>query len=207
MKADGGKGALRVIGLTGPVAGGKSEAARLLAERGARIVDLDAIGHELLADPQVREEVNRAFSEAADAGDLGELRRRLAGIVFADGTALSRLEHILHGRMCEVVRREVARLRASGESGLAVIAGALVFEMGLEELCDAVVLVDAPLEIRIDRARRSRGWDREEIMRREGRQMPLEAKRLRANRVLDNSGTREQLEAAVAAIWEEWGCQ
>ncbi len=201
------KDALRVIGLTGPVAGGKSAAAEILERRGARIVDLDALGHELLADPQVREEVNAAFLEAADADDLKELRRRLADIVFADDAALSRLERILHGRMCSRVREMVEDRRRSGAAGTVVIAGALVYEMGLEALCDAVVLVDAPRELRLRRARESRGWSEDEVMRREAKQMPLEGKRLRADRVLDNSGTRQQLEAAVAAVWEEFGCQ
>jgi dephospho-CoA kinase len=202
----GARGGVRVIGLTGPVAGGKSTAAEMLAARGARVIELDAVGHQLLADPAVREEVNTAFREAADTEDLGELRRRLAGIVFTDDAALSRLERILHGRMCARVRRELEELRAAGRPALAVITGALVFEMGLDELCEAVVLVDAPREERLRRARAGRGWDRAEVDRREARQLPPEAKRLRAGRVVDNSGTREQLAAAMAAIWEEFGC-
>ena len=202
----GARGGVRVIGLTGPVAGGKSTAAAMLAARGARVIELDAVGHQLLADPAVREEVNTAFREAADTEDLGELRRRLAGIVFTDDAALSRLERILHGRMCARVRRELEELRAAGRPALAVITGALVFEMGLDELCEAVVLVDAPREERLRRARAGRGWDPAEVDRREARQLPPEAKRLRAGRVVDNSGTREQLAAAMAAIWEEFGC-
>jgi len=198
---------LRVIGLTGPVAGGKSTAARMLEARGARIIDLDELGHELLADPAVREEVNAAFRAAADTDDLAELRRRLAEIVFSDDAALVRLEHILHGRMCARVGELLAGWRAAGAGGLAVIAGALVLEMGLDGLCDAVVLVDAPRDLRLRRARQSRGWSAQEVNRREAKQLPLEAKRLRADRVLENSGTPEQLEAAVAAIWEEFGCQ
>jgi dephospho-CoA kinase len=202
-----GQGTLRVIGLTGPVAGGKTEVADLLARRGARVIELDTVGHDLLADREVRAEINAAFREAAEADDLGELRRRLAGIVFADGAALTRLEHILHGRMCARVRDRVEAWRRSGWPGIVVIAGALVYEMGLDEICDQVVLVDAPRELRLRRARASRGWSEEEVLRREVRQLPVEGKRLRADRVLENSGTKEELEAAVAALWEEWGCQ
>jgi primosomal protein N' len=78
------------------------------------------------------------------------------------------------------------------------------YQRGLGELALAVL----PPELRrLERARQSRGWSAQEVNRREAKQLPLEAKRLRADRVLENSGTPEQLEAAVAAIWEEFGCQ
>jgi dephospho-CoA kinase len=197
----------RVLGLTGPIAGGKTAAAGMLGRRGARVIELDAVGHELLAEPAVRAEVAAAFPPVAGVADPQELRRRLAEIVFADPRELARLERILHVRMCARVRSEVAAAKKSGRSGLLVIAGALVFEMGLDELCDAVIFVDAPRAERLRRARASRGWTEEEVARREARQMPVEGKRLRADRVIDNAGTEKELEAAVAAIWEEFGCQ
>lgn len=198
---------LRVVGLTGPVAGGKTAVARMLSRRGARIIELDAVGHELLAEPGVRAEIDAAFPAVRGAAGGAELRRRLAEIVFADARDLTRLERLLHGRMCERVKGEVEELKAAGRPGVAVIAGALLYEMGLEELCDEVVVVDAPRPERLRRATAARGWNEAEVLRREARQMPAEGKRLRADRVIDNSGTEQELEAAVAAIWEEWGCQ
>lgn len=202
-------GALRVVGLTGPVASGKDAAASELAARGATVLDLDRIGHQILDEPAVRAEVEAAFPRVAgpSGGGGAELRRRLAEIVFTDPGALARLERILHPRMCDRVRSAVEEARSSGRPSTVAIQGALLFEMGLDELCDEVVLVDAPLETRIERARRSRGWSREEVERREARLMPPEGKRLRADRVVDNSGEEEKLRAAVAAMWEEWSCQ
>lgn len=199
----------RVIGLTGPVASGKSAAAAELARRGAAVLDLDAIGHRLLGDPGVRAEVDAAFPEAAGTvgGEGAELRRRLAEVVFADPNRLARLERILHPRICEAVKSAVEEARAAGWPPAVVIQGALLYEMGLDEICGEVILVDAPREVRIERARRSRGWSGAEVARREARTMPVEGKRLRADRVLDNSGTEEELKAAVAAMWEEWSCQ
>lgn len=202
-------GGFRVIGLTGPVASGKSAAAAELERRGAGVLDLDRIGHQVLADPGVRAEVEAAFPELAGpaGGEGADFRRRLAEIVFADPGRLARLERILHPRMCEAVKSAVEEARAAGWPPAVVIEGALLFEMGLDEICNEVVLVDAPREARLERARRSRGWSEEDVARREARQLPLEGKRLRADRVVDNRGTEEELRAAVAAMWEEWSCQ
>ena len=199
-------GRIRVIGLTGPIAGGKSSAAQLLADRGAEVIELDTVGHELLAEPAVRAEVDAAFPEAAGAADQAELRRRLGALVFADPPRLARLEAILHPRMCARVRDRVAARRASGRGGTLVICGALLYEMGLDQACDEVVVVDAPPEARAERARAARGWDRNELSRREARQLPAAVKRGRADYVVDNDRGLEDLAAGLAAIWEEHAC-
>jgi len=202
----GGKERIRVIGLTGPIAGGKSSAARFLAERGAEAIELDTLGHEFLAEPAVRAEVDAAFPEAAAAADLAGLRRRLGEIVFRDAQRLARLEAILHPRMCARVRERIAARRASGSGGALVVCGALLYEMGLDEACDAVVCVDAPEELRAERARASRGWSRAELARRESHQLPAAVKRGRADRAVDNDGDAGKLAAAMAAIWKEFSC-
>ena len=199
-------GPLRVLGLTGPIAGGKTGAARCLAARGAEVVELDAVGHALLAEPAVRAQVDAAFPEVAGIGDPSELRKRLGEIVFADPEKLAALERVLHERMCERVRQRVAGRRAAGTGGVLVVAGALLYEMGLEEACDAVIVIDAPEALRAERAAAARGWSLEEVRRREARQLAAEVKRGRADRVVDNTGTQEELEAAMASIWEEYAC-
>jgi len=195
-----------VLGVTGPVAGGKTSAADCLAERGAEVLELDGIGHRLLAEPEVRAEVDAAFPEVAGSGDSAELRRKLGQIVFADPERLAALEGILHERMCDHVRERIARRRDSGSDGVVVVVGALLYEMGLDEACDAVINVDAPEELRRERAAASRGWSPEEIGRREARQLSAQVKRGRADRNVDNAGSRKELEAAMAAIWEEYAC-
>lgn len=198
---------VRVLGLTGPVASGKSAFARLLESRGARVLSLDAVGHELLAEPPVRKEINAAFPEAVGIMDRAGLRRRLAEVAFADPERLVRLERILHPRMCDAVRRQAEAHRTAAGTGTLVVEGALLYEMGLDALCDAVVVVDAPLELRLARARAARGWSQDEVNRRQARQMPAEGKRLRADLVVENSGEERELEARAVWVWEELGCQ
>ncbi len=197
---------LVVLGVTGPVAGGKTSATELLAARGAEVLELDSIGHELLADSEVRAEVDAAFPSVAGVEGQGELRSKLGSIVFSDPERLASLERILHERMCARVRERIAERRAAGSAGVVVIAGALLYEMGLDEACDSVVVLDAPDEVRRERAAESRGWSAEEVERREARQLPAEVKRGRADRVIDNAGDLQSLEAEVASILEEFSC-
>lgn len=195
-----------VLGVTGPVAGGKTSASDALAARGAEVLELDAIGHALLAEPEVRAEVNAGFPEVAGIGDQAELRSRLGEIVFADAGRLADLERILHERMCARVRERVDTRRAAADGSVVVVSGALLYEMGLDETCDAVLVVDAPPEVRRQRAAESRGWSAEEVARREARQLSAEVKRGRADRVIDNAGNLQSLEAEVASILEEFSC-
>ncbi len=197
---------LLVIGVTGPVAGGKTAAAGFLAERGAEVVELDRVGHELLEEPGVRAEVDAEFPEVAGVPGGAELRARLGEIVFADRERLAALERVLHERMCARVRERIDARRAGGAGGVMVVVGALLYEMGLDGACDAVVDVDAPPEVRNRRALESRGWSPEDVARREERQLPPEVKRERADRVVENSGDLAELAAAMAAILEEYTC-
>lgn len=210
-----------VIGVTGAPGSGKTAAASAFAELGARMVPLDAIGHELLCDEEVREEIRGTFSSGVFRIMDGEVsRRKLADVVFGDAEELGKLNRILHPRMVERVRSEVERWRgpsprqrgfgpaggwdASGGAGALVVEGALLIEMGLADLCDRVVLVTAPREARLDRLRRARGWDEEELSRREGAQLDEGARRARADAVVENAGGLDMLRQKIVTLWREW---
>jgi dephospho-CoA kinase len=195
-----------ILGVTGTVASGKTVVAELMAERGAEVMELDEIGHRLLAENDIRAEVDRKFPEVQGVQSQEDLRRRLGEIVFGDARRLADLERILHERMCQVVRGRVAGLKEADESRVLVVSGAMLFEMGLDEICDFVVAVDAPIDVRTRRAIEARGWNEDETKRREARQLPAEVKRQRADRVIDNSGDYLELRAQVGTIWEEFTC-
>jgi dephospho-CoA kinase len=197
---------LLVLGITGAIGSGKSTAAECFRLRGAELIELDQVGHRLLSDPEVRGQINELFPEVAKAEDLKDLRRQLGRIVFDNPNSLSALERIMHQRMCRDVRSRIDQLRASGSGGVLVLAGALLFEMGLDEACDQVLVIDAPEEIRVSRVKRSRDWEKEDLKKRQARQMSAEIKRQRADRIIDNSDGIELLNAALAAFWEEVAC-
>ena len=225
-----------VIGVMGAPGSGKSSAAAVFAELGAKRLALDAIGHELLKREEVAEEVRRTFSSGVFRILDGEVsRKKLADVVFEDQGELEKLNRILHPMMVERVRSEVEHWRRAATSGSAeappaqrpgqlaaaarraaeagregadetalVIEGALLVEMGLDELCDHVVLVCAPRETRLERMARSRGWDDAELARRERVQQSEEAARARADAVIENASTLEEMRHSIKALWEEW---
>jgi len=193
-----------VVGVTGGVGSGKSTVAGMLARLGAELVELDGIGHELLGDRAVRAELRRGFPEAFEGSPPDEVaRRRLAERVFADARELERLNRVIHPRMKDEVRRRVGIFRAGAKGGVMVIEGSLVLELGLRDLCDRLVFVDAPEDIRFARAEAFRGWGPGEARRRENAQASLESKRGAADAVIDGSGSRENVERQVRRLWEE----
>jgi dephospho-CoA kinase len=136
-----------VLGLTGGYCAGKDAAARILAARGFSVIDVDAVGHEVLGLKAA--EVAAAFGPSVRREDGTIDRRALGRIVFSDPAALRRHEAIVHPAMVEIVKA-----RAAARQGDTLINAAILFRLGLEGLCDAVLCVTAPLPVRLLRAMR-----------------------------------------------------
>ena len=193
-----------VLGILGGVASGKSTVARLLAARGAEVVDADVIGHQVLNLPHVRRRLCDEFGPAICAPDGSISRQALAGEAFMDARKLDTLNGIVHPIIMARVRQMIADIRRKGKAPLVALDAALLMETGLhEELCDALVFVDAPVEVRAQRARRARGWSREHFDRRERAQIAACVKREGADFVVDNSCETHQLERNVQTLWED----
>jgi dephospho-CoA kinase len=198
-------GALPVIGLIGGIGGGKSEVAALLEERGAIVIDADAVGHELLNDPRVRGQITDRFGAGVLMGGrepgLAPAidRRALGAIVFADHEARRELEAILHPSMrawfVAVIERE--RRSGGGQGHFVVLDAAILLEAGWDDLCDLIVFVDAPRDERMRRAERQRGWSRAAFEAREQAQWPCDQKRRRADVVINNDAGVESLRREV----------
>jgi dephospho-CoA kinase len=195
---------MKVIGLLGGIASGKSMVAKQLVELGAGLLDGDRAGHEVLEIPEVIDEVRARWGEGVlnDAGQVD--RKALAAIVFApppDGPPeLAALERLTHPLIRERLQREITRFRESGRR--AVVLDAPVMEKaGWDKLCDEIWYVDAPRDLRISRAR-ARGWSDEEFRCREEAQEPLDLKRKRANRIILNAGTEEAARTQVVRFWQ-----
>jgi len=193
-----------VVGIVGGLASGKSTVAKLLAERGARVVDADAIGHHVLDRKPVKEAVKDAFGEDVfdTAGRVSH--RKLAEAVFGRATQVEKLNSIVHPLIVEEIRREVARFREDKALPLVVLDAALLVETGLDkELCQALVFVDAPRRVRVARAERGRGMNAKQFHRREQAQLPEEVKRRRAEYVVSNGGALQDLANQVEGLWPE----
>ena len=190
------------MGLTGTVAAGKSSVARRLAALGATVIDSDELAREVVRPGSTAfRKIRDAFGEDVIGPDGALDRAALARAAFADDEARARLERISHAGIRELRARRVADATAAGERVL-VEEIPLLFEVGLADDYDMIVVVDAPADVRAARARRSRGWDAERFQAVEAAQFPGTEKRRRADRVLDNAGEPEQLDEAARELWE-----
>ncbi|MDI9569089.1 MAG: dephospho-CoA kinase [Bacillota bacterium] len=178
---------MRVIGLTGGIATGKSTVSRMLAEKGLPIVDADLIAREVVepGKPAYREIVQTFGGEILQAD--GTLNRKLLGkLVFGDPARLQTLNQITHPRIREEIEGRLQALRDKGTE-LAVLDAPLLIEANLQPLVDEVWVVTCPRELQIKRLQER---DNLSVPEAEGRikaQMPLEEKIKYAQRVIDNS--------------------
>ena len=189
-----------VIGLAGGVGSGKSAVAGILRDLGCFVTDSDRDGRAALRDPEIRDELVRWWGRSIlDPGGAVD-RAAVARIVFTDAAERRRLEALSHPWI-EARRRE--QWAAAPEDVAAfVIDAPLLFEAGLADSCDAVVFVEAAREKRLERVR-IRGWDDEELSRREESQMPLDEKRDRADYVVENNGDLDRLTEQVRRVLSE----
>lgn len=187
-----------VLGVTGAVAAGKSALSRLLAALGADVVDVDGLGHEVLATPEVRDAVVREFGRSVRAADRSIDRAALARVAFASDGARRHLEDIVH----PAVRKLVDARLAASKAPLVVLDCALLFEGGLDALCDRTTAVEAPERDRFARALAAHGWDEDEVRRRMAAQLPPAEKSARADDVVVNDGDEGRLADRARALYE-----
>jgi dephospho-CoA kinase len=192
-----------VIGLVGQVCAGKSTVAAAFEACGAQTFDADACVHRLYCRADTIAAVERMFGQAAlDA--RGQVDRAALGkIVFGDPGALQRLvEQIVYPRTETEIQKAIAVFRASNAPALLLDAPTL-FEAQRDCWCDRIVYVQAPLEFRREWAR-VRGWPEGEIERREARMSSDVHKRRRADCILENNGTRDDLKMKAQDLLERW---
>jgi len=190
--------------VTGPIGSGKSLASRHLAQRGAAIVDGDALGHELLRRPEIRDAVVRDFgSGVLEAGEID--RSALGAIVFADQAALARLNHLTHVPLGRLASQRLAELAAAGRHVLAVFEAAVYFLLPSPPAVDLVVVVTAPAALRAERLARARGLAAAAARARVAAQADWEPLWRRADRTIVNDGPSRQLTHALDVLWRAEG--
>jgi dephospho-CoA kinase len=191
------------IGLVGGIASGKSAVAAALARRGAIVFDADKLAHQVIQQPEVKAELTARWGDGILDAAGRVSRDAVAERVFPqtpEATAEREfLEQSLHPRIRQRILAEINQLPSDGAPAV-VIDAPLLIESGWNALCQAVLLVDAPREVRLARAA-TRGWTPEEFSRREAAQMPIEQKRRWATHLIDNSGSLEELEAQIDRFW------
>jgi dephospho-CoA kinase len=196
---------LKVVGLLGGVASGKSVVASALARRGALLLDADRAGHAVLRDPDVEALIHDRWGTAVLDPEGHVYRPALAKIVFAPtaegARELAYLESITHPRIGIKLKTEFEQIAAKHLAEVVVLDAPVMLKAGWDRLCTLFIFVDAPLDVRRQRAS-ERGWSAEEFHQREAAQEPVEVKRKMASIVLDNSGTIAETESQIDRFWD-----
>jgi dephospho-CoA kinase len=190
---------MKVVGLTGGIGAGKSTVSARLAAKGAVVVDADAVVKELqVKGTPVFEAIVERFGPGV-VGPDGELDRpALAAVVFGDPEALAELNALVHPAVGAEILRRVAEHQ--GSDRVVVLDVPLLVESGRYQAA-GVIVVDAPVEVAIERLVRDRGMTEDEARARMARQVSREERLAKADFVLDNSGAPEALDAAVDRAW------
>lgn len=192
--------ALRVFGLTGGIGSGKSTVAAMLRERGVPVVDADELAREAVAPgSEGLTQVLAALGADLLQADGSLDRKRLGARVFHDETARKKLNSIVHPIVRRLSQERFATLAAAGEE-LAAYDVPLLFEVGLDAALRPVVLVAASEATQLSRILARDGLSEAEAKARIAAQLPLAVKRQRADHVVENDGSREELAAQVDAV-------
>ena len=191
---------LPVLGLLGGVASGKSFVANVLARHGGLVLDADRAGHETLTEPAVKHAIEQRFGSQVfdEHGDV--IRKALGAIVFSDPAALRFLEELTHPR---IGQRLLRQLEQGGNAVAAVLDAPVMLKAGWDGFCSEIWFVDAPREVRLQRAL-ERGWTAAQFAAREAAQESLEEKRRRSDRVISNFGTSDSVEKTALSFWNEF---
>ncbi len=187
------------VGLTGGIGSGKSSVSAILADRGALVIDADGLARKVVAPgtPGLAD-ILVAFGPGV-IGDDGSLdRAAMAQRVFDDPAARQQLEAIIHPR----VRARAAEIESQAAADAVVVHDIpLLVETGQGDRFDAVVVVDCPPDVQVERLTRQRGMSRSAAEARIAAQASREDRLALADHVVDNSGSLEQLRTVVDQLW------
>ncbi|MEQ1903408.1 MAG: dephospho-CoA kinase [Pirellulaceae bacterium] len=196
-----------IIGLAGGIASGKTFVAAEFQKLGAALIDADLLGHQALTVDSVRAQIVNEFGSEV-TGVEGEIdRKKLAKLVFGNDTEskrrLQRLEAITHPEIARQIRHRLTDLSNSGVQ-VVILDAAVMFKSGWDKMCDRILFIECDESVRQRRAL-SRGWNLEELARREANQTLLAEKRRRATDFIQNNDQASPTIAEqIRHLWLSW---
>jgi dephospho-CoA kinase len=194
---------LFIIGLTGGIGSGKSEASRLFSELGVPIVDLDVISRELTANGQATLQlIVDQFGNHILNQDGSLNRGALREIIFENPVARKSLEEILHPA---IYREAVIQLKKNQNAPYQILAVPLLFESsGYQKLINRSLVIDSDIKIQIDRACKRDGSTQSQIEKIIASQIPRETRNQLADDILSNNGSLEELKEKVLQLNDKY---
>lgn len=195
---------MKIIGLTGNIASGKTEVAKIFKELGAKIIDADRIAREVV-EPGERawQEIVEEFGRDILESDGSINRKKLGAIVFNDDKKREQLNRIAHPRIMTKIIEAIDKYKKENAK-IVIIEAALIVETGgLLNLIDELIVVSADEETQIKRIMTRDGLQRDEALSRIKSQLPMPEKTKHATYIIDNSGSLRETRKQVEEIWEK----
>ena len=196
-----------VIGILGGIGSGKSAVAAEFAKLGCEVIDADKIAHELLDQPDVRQQIVGLFGEGIlDSAEKID-RKKLADIVFADAQRLASLNNIIHPLVLKRAEELIDLYKHRAGVKAIVLDMPLLVEVGWDKRCDKLIFVDCQRQIRVDRVKKMGVFDENQIKIRENFQISLDKKARLADNIVDNNSDFSALVRQVANIFSHINCE
>lgn len=194
----------KVIAVTGGIGSGQSTVCAILQELGCKVIDVDKKAKQIIQkDVTLQHELKRTFGKDIFFSDGTLNRQLLARLAFGDETKTLQLNKLIHPRMVSEVIEEMETARFSQKYPMIVVDAALVFEISIEQMFDAIIVVFTNLETRVKRVMERDNLKRAEIISRVRRQIPLDDKKNWADYVINNNGSLEELKHQTQKVFDE----
>jgi len=192
-----------VVGLTGGIASGKSEAAKIFQKLGARVIDADTVSRAVMR-PQTEcwQHVTAVFGRAILKDDLTIDREKLASIVFSDQQKRLQLNSLVHPAIIHQIEALVARIKKAEPEALVIIDAALLVETRIYRRCDKLIVLSSEEDAQIKRLVERDGMSRKEAQKRINAQLPLSEKVKVADYLINNDGSLETLERETRGVFQ-----
>lgn len=192
---------IKVIGITGGIASGKSTIAEMLESLGADLIDADKICHELINTKDIADEITKRWGNHIQ-DHHGKIKRDvLAEIVFSDRKEVSALNSIIHPKAIKLIKRRIDKLHVKTVTKAIVLDAALLVESNLIDICNIVIFVDTEKNRCKTRVQNSRKWPLDEIAKREKFQGLLPQKREISDVIINNNHSKEDTLNQVKDFW------
>lgn len=193
---------MKIIGLTGGIASGKSTVSRALRDLGAIVIDADEVAHTIMEPGKPAwEDIIEHFGSTVLNADQTIDREKLGAIVFNNPERLQVLNQITHPRVGEQFKQIITRLRAEKSDAVLFMEVPLLYETHMERICDEVWVVWVDEETQIQRLMKRDGLLREDALKRIDAQMSLDEKARRAEFVIDNRFSVEETIASATKYY------
>ena len=195
---------IKVIGITGGIASGKSTIAAMLESLGADLIDADKICHELINTKEIALEVTKRWGSHLQDNHGRIKRDALAEIVFSEEKEISALNSIIHPKAIKQIKSEIAKFNSDVATKAIVLDAALLVESNLVDICDIVLFVDSDEDRCKERVQSSRKWPLDEIEKREKFQGLLQQKREISDVIINNNNSKEDTLNQLKDFWSQF---